>query len=148
MKVVLCTLVKNLGQKGEIKEVSDGYFQNFLAPRKLAVPATSSQVGHVRAQQAKAVEKLETIKESALSVKAKLEGKTVTIQGKASETGKLYASLHEKDIAKAVQAQLLVDIPEKQINLAEPIKSLGVVPVSAQLFKDISTNFLIHVIAE
>ncbi|MFA4815563.1 MAG: 50S ribosomal protein L9 [Candidatus Gracilibacteria bacterium] len=148
MKVVLLTHVRNLGQKGEIKEVSTGYYQNFLAPRKLAMPATDSQVSHIRAQQSKATEKLETMKESALSVKAKVDGKTVTLQAKAGETGKLYASLHEKDIAAAMKRDLNVEIPEKQIKLKEAIKALGVYPISVKLYKEISANFQVNVIAE
>ncbi|MFA5789420.1 MAG: 50S ribosomal protein L9 [Candidatus Gracilibacteria bacterium] len=148
MKVVLLTHVRNLGQKGEIKEVSTGYYQNFLAPRKLAMPATDSQVSHIRAQQSKATEKLETMKESALSVKAKVDGKTVTLQAKAGETGKLYASLHEKDIAAAMKRDLNVEIPEKQIKLKEAIKALGAYPISVKLYKEISANFQVNVIAE
>ncbi len=147
MKVVLLEHVRNVGQKGEIKEVSEGYYQNFLYPRRLAMPATQSQVGHIRAQQAKATEKLEAMKESALSVKAKLEGKTVTIQSKASDAGKLFAAIHEKDVMEAVKRDLNVEIPEKQLKLREPIKALGAFPVSASLYKEISANFQVNVVA-
>lgn len=148
MKVVFLTHVRNVGQKGEIKEVSDGYYQNFLAPQKLAIPATNSQVSHIRAQQSKATEKLEAMKESALSVKAKVEGKTVTIQGKAGDSGKLYASIHEKDIAAAMKRDLNVEVPEKQIKLKESIKTLGAYSVSVKLYQEISANFQVNVIAE
>lgn len=145
MKVVLLTNVRNCGQKGEIKEVSDGYYQNFLAPRNLAVTASNSQVNHVRAQQAKATEKLENMKESALAVKEKIQGKTVRILAKASETGKLYASLHAKELAQAVKEILNVEIPEKQIQVKEPIKNIGETNVTIQLYKDISANILIRI---
>lgn len=145
MKVVLLTHVRNCGQKGEIKEVSDGYYQNFLAPRKLAVPATNSQVNHVRAQQAKATEKLENMKESALAVKEKIQGQTLPLICKASDAGKLYASLHAKDIAQAIKDHLKVEIPEKQIHLEEPIKTLGETTVNIQLYKDVSANLLIRI---
>lgn len=148
MKVVFLKPVRNVAQQGEIKEVSDGYYQNFLAPQKLAVPATQSQVTHIHNQQAKATEKLEAMKESALSIKAKVEGKTVTIACKAGETGKLYASIHEKDIGEAMKRDLNVDVPVKSIKLKEAIKALGAYPVSVQLYKDVSANFQANVIAQ
>ena len=144
MKVILLTHVKNLGQKGEIKEVSDGYFQNFLAPRRWAAPAMTSQVNHIHAQQAKAVERLEGIKESALAIQKKIEGKTLELKEKASEAGKLYASVHTKEIAKALKDQLQVEISEKNIEL-EPIKTTGTFTVLVKLFKDTSATVTLHV---
>ncbi len=144
MKVILLTHVKNIGQKGEIKEVSDGYYQNFLAPRKLAAPAVASQVNHIHAQQAKAVERLENMKESAAAVKAKVEGKEITVTERASEAGKLYASVHTKEIAAALKEQLNVEVPEKNIEV-DPIKTTGDFPVNVKLFKDTSASLTLHV---
>lgn len=144
MKIILLAHIKGLGQKGEIKEVSDGYYQNFLAPRKLAAPAVASQVSHIHAQQSKAVERLENMKESAFAVKARLEGKELTLTEKASEAGKLYASVHTKEIAKALREQLQLDVPEKNIEL-DAIKATGDYPVTVKLFKDTSATFTLHV---
>lgn len=96
MKAILLTHVKNIGQKGEVINVSDGYFQNFLLPKHLAIKATDSQIEHVKNQKEKAVEKLENMKESAMAIKERIDGKSIKIQGKVSESGKLYASLKEK----------------------------------------------------
>lgn len=147
MRIVLLQHVKNLGQKGEVKEVSTGYFQNFLAPRHYAAPATGGQIKVLEVQQEKAVEKLETMKESALAVRSKIEGRSLTIAAKTSESGKLYASIHEKDIVKAIKDQLHVQIPEKQIVLQEPIKTIGEFPITILLFKDISVTLLVQTIA-
>lgn len=144
MKIILLAHVKNLGQKGEIKEVSDGFYQNFLAPRRLAAPAVASQVGHIHAQQAKAVERLENMKESASAVKARLEGKELTLTEKASEAGKLYASVHTKEIAKALRDQLQLEVPEKNIEV-DAIKTTGDYPVTVKLFKDTTASFTLHV---
>lgn len=146
MKVVLLQHVKGLGQKGEIKEVSDGYFRNALAPRQLAKLATSGQVKHVRAQQAKSLEKLQNMKESALSLKSKLEGKTIQLTEKASESGKLYASVSNKEVAQAIKAQLKVELPVKKISL-ETIKETGDFPVQIQLYKDIRAQLTLHITA-
>jgi large subunit ribosomal protein L9 len=148
MKVVLLQHVRNVGQKGEIKEVSDGYFQNFLSPQRLAVPATSSQVNHIHNQQAKATEKLEAIKESALSIKGKIDGKTLSLACKASEAGKLYASLHEKDLNAAIRRDFNVDLPDKQVVLSEPIKSTGDYSFTVRLHKEVTATLTAHVTAE
>lgn len=147
MKVILLNSVPHCGQKGEIKEVSDGYFLNFLSPRKLAAPAIPSLVRHLQAQQAKAKEKLETMKESAESIRAKVEGKTIRLAGKAREGGKLYAAISKKEIAEAISNQLKVEIPEKIIQLAEPIKEVGEFAFELKLHKDIIASLTVHVTA-
>ena len=147
MKIILLEHVRSLGQKGEVKEVSDGYFQNFLSPRRLARPATATLVSHVHAQQAKAVEKLEMLKESAQAVFEKVNGKSVNVVEKASEGGKLYASVSAKEIAAAMKAQLKVEIPEKNIEIPTQIKSTGVFPVTLKLYKDLNAELLVNVAA-
>lgn len=147
MKVILLNSVPHCGQKGEIKEVSDGYFLNFLGPRKLAAPATSSLVSHLQAQAAKAKEKLEVMKESAESIRTKVEGKTIKLEGKAREGGKLYAAVSKKGIAEAISDQLKVEIPEKIIELSQAIKEVGEFPLKLRLHKDISASLTVHVTA-
>jgi len=146
MKVVLLVHVKGLGQKGEIKEVSEGYFRNNLAPRRLAAPATGGTVAHVQAQKAKAVEKLENIKESALSLKARLHEQSITLKEKVSESGKLYAGIHEAEVLKAVKEQLKVDLPKDAIKMEHPIKELGEHKIQIRLYKDISATLILHVL--
>ncbi len=146
MKVILTTHIKGLGQKGDVKEVSDGYYQNFLAPRKLATQATSGKVNLVQAQKAKAVEKLENMKESAMAVKEKIEGKGLTLNEKSSDGGKLYAALHPRELRAAILTQLGADIPEKQIHM-DPIKTTGSYTIQIDLFKDVKSTVHVTVTA-
>ncbi|MFA5792880.1 MAG: 50S ribosomal protein L9 [Candidatus Gracilibacteria bacterium] len=146
MKAILLTHLKGVGQKGEVINVSDGYFQNFLVPRHLAIKATDSQVEHMKNQQTKAVEKLGNIKESAIAIKSRIDGKTINVKEKASESGKLYASLREKDIRQAILDELKVDVPEKQIKLKDTIKTTGTSQIEIDLFKDIKATVKINVI--
>ena len=146
MKVILLQHVKNLGQKGDVKEVAEGYFQNFLAPKKWAKPATETQVNHVHAQQAKQSEKLANMKESALSIKSRLEGQTINLVEKASDSGKLYAAIHGKELVTSIKAQLNIEIPEKSLIL-EAIKTTGDFPAKADLFKGVEAKFNIRVTA-
>lgn len=146
MKVILTAHVKGQGRQGEIIDVSEGYFHNFLAPRKLATMATSGKVNLVQAQKAKAVEKLENMKESALAVKEKVDAKTINLKEKVSDSGKLYAAVHQKEVRAAIKAQLSADIPEKQIHM-EPIKAAGSYTVEIDLFKDVKAKVQVIVSA-
>lgn len=140
MKVILLQNLKNIGQKGQVKDVSEGYFRNFLSPRNLAIVATDKQVAHVQVQKAKSVEKLEAMRESALSIKEKIDGKTVRVQEKASESGRLYRAVNEKIIAEAVEAQLHASIPANTIKISEHFKNLGEYKLSLSLYKDVSAT--------
>ncbi|MFT7184100.1 MAG: large subunit ribosomal protein L9 [Oceanicoccus sp.] len=148
MKVVLLRHVKGLGQKGEVKEVNSGYFHNFLRPQKIAQEATDSAVRHIQSQKKKSVEKLENIKESAEAVKEKIEGKSVTISEKVSDSGKLYASVNVKEVAEALKEQLKVSVPAKQLRVPDHIKEVGEYEVKAELHKDVFSNFTLNVTAK
>jgi large subunit ribosomal protein L9 len=148
MKVVLLQNIKGLGQKGEIKEVNPGYFQNFLKRQNLAREATDAAVRHVLNQKAKNVEKLENIKESAVSVQSLIDGKSVTISEKVSDTGKLYASVSPKEVAEALKEQLKASIPVKQLQVPDHIKEVGEYEIKATLHKGVSANFTLNVIAK
>ena len=147
MKVILLDHIHNVGQKGDIKEVSDGYFLNFLAPRKLARPASNTQMTHLHTQKAKAIEKLEALKESAEALFNKVNQKSIRLQEKASERGKLYASVSPKEIAATLKEQLKVEIPEENIETPESIKTTGDFKVSVKLYKDLKADLFIHVSA-
>lgn len=140
--------VKGLGQKGEIKDVNEGYFRNFLSRQNLAREATSSAVKHINDQKNKAVEKLEGMKESALAVKAKLEGKSITLEEKVSDSGKLYGSVSAKEVAEALKTQLKAVVPAKKLHVPDHIKEVGEYTVKADLHKEVSANFTLNVTAK
>ncbi len=145
MKVLLLSHIKGLGQKGEVKDVSEGYFLNRLQPQKLATVATQNAVQHMQNQKEKATEKLEMIKESALSIKERLHGKTLEIQERASESGKLYASVSAKEIATALEKQFKVEIPTKNIQMEAQIKEAGLFPLRISLHKEVFADLNVHV---
>lgn len=148
MKVILLSHIKNLGQKGDVKEVSEGYFRNFLQPQKLAIPADQKQVQHINAQKEKQIERLENIRESAMAIKNRLENQTIILEEKVTESGTLYASISAKEISKAIEAQLKVQIPEKEIALDSHIKKIGEYVLSIKLYKDVTISLILHVKAK
>ena len=119
MKVVLLQDVKSIGKKDTVAEVSDGYARNFLFPRKLAVEATSQAMNVVKTKEsANRHHKAEEIA-AANEIKAKIDGKTVTIKAKAGKEGKLFGAVTSKDVADEIKKQLNVEIDKKKYSRVE-----------------------------
>ncbi len=148
MKVILQKDVKNLGKKGEIVEVAEGYGRNFLLPRGLAVEATAGNLRQV--EQQKKVEAARSARElkEAQADAAKLEGKTITIRAKVGGAGKLFGSITSQEVADQIKEQLAVDIDKRKIDLKEPIKSLGSYSVTARIHPEVHATFKVEVVAE
>lgn len=134
MKVILLQKIKGVGNMHDVKNVPDGYAQNFLFPKKLAEIATPAALDRLH----KAQEFIRVEKEvgHALIKKylSEITDKEVIIKRKASETGHLFASIHEKDIAEALFAGHKSTIDLKYIVLKQPIKELGqyTIPIEAE----------------
>ncbi|MEE8637570.1 MAG: 50S ribosomal protein L9 [Candidatus Margulisiibacteriota bacterium] len=145
MKVVLRKETSNLGEEDSLIEVSNGYARNYLFPRKLAVPATPSEIA--------ALEKRKTEKEKKLAEKRaeheelakKLSSLEVSIPVDAGEGGKLFGSVTSQDIAEAVQKISQIDIDKKKIELAEPIKVVGQYSIPIKLFQDVSATLKVKI---
>lgn len=145
MKVVLQTHVKGLGQKGEVVDVSEGYFRNALLPKNLAVIASEKAVQHIQVQKAKAVEKLQAMEESAKSIFQKINGKSIQLKEKTHDGDKLYAAIHDREISTALQAQLKVEVPHKNIVIEENIKSVGQHKVKVKLSSSLLATIHVEV---
>ena len=123
MDIVLLEDVKALGKKGQIVKVNDGYARNFILPKKLGVEATSKNLNDLKLQKANdarlAAEQLAAARELA----KKVEASPVTVSIKAGEGGRTFGSVSTKEIGKAVNDQLKLDIDKKKMVLTDPIKT-------------------------
>lgn len=125
MKVILLKDIGGVGRKGEVKNAAEGYAQNFLLPRKLAIVATAKEIKQLNIEKTKDEEK-KKIQEDLLEKNLEaLRDKKITIQAKASEAGHLFAGIHKEDIVKALKDQASIEIPEENLDLKENIKSIG-----------------------
>lgn len=124
MKVLLLTEVKNLGAKGEVKEVADGYGLNFLLPKKLAVLATPQMTAKFEAEAVSASQAAERDLKKAQSLAGKLDGLELDFKTKANPEGKLFAAVSTSTIVNEL-AKLGFLIDKSQIVLGEPIKIVG-----------------------
>ncbi len=144
MKVILTTDVSKLGKAGEIKEVADGYAENFLIRQKLAVPAAG---GAYRAWQhdiASREEKRKREREEAEIAATRISSTTLTMGVKVGEGGKLYGSITSKDIADALGRRGIV-VDRHKIDLEEPLKTLGTYKVAIKVLPGVISEVTVVV---
>ncbi|CAK1252175.1 50S ribosomal protein L9 [Fructobacillus evanidus] len=147
MKVVFLEDVKGRGKKGEVKDVPDGYANNFLIKNKKAEPATGKNLGAVKGRQ-KAEEKLaaEELAE-AKQLKEKLENEktVIEIKGKAGTDGRLFGAVSTKQIVAALSDQYKVKIDKRKLLLNQPIHAIGFTTVPVKLHHDVMADLRVHV---
>ncbi len=125
MKVILLKDVSKLGRRYDIKTVSDGHALNLLIPQKLAIAATPSALKQVEVQKAKTEGEKKVHEELMIQKLKGLDGKTLTVKGKANEKGHLFAGLHQDEIAAELQKQTHLQINADAIVLDQAIKEVG-----------------------
>ena len=145
MKVILLQDVKSLGKKDAIVEVSDGYGQNYLIPRKLAVAATAGNMNEVKQRKESLDNKAKKELEAAKEYAAKLNDKVVTIYAKVGENGKLFGAISNKDIQEAIKKQYGLEVDKKKIVLNEPIKTVGSHIVEIKLHTGVNVKITVKI---
>ena len=145
-KVILKATVAGLGHSGDVVDVKPGYARNFLIPQGLAFPWTKGAAAQIEQMQRARRAKVLATREDAVAAKAKLEGTTIEIAAKVSESGKLFGGVSAATIAESV-ADKGVNIEASALEVA-PIKTTGEFPVKAQLHPEIVASFTVKVIAE
>ncbi|MGE5415406.1 MAG: 50S ribosomal protein L9 [Acidobacteriota bacterium] len=145
MKVILLADVKGLGPKGKVVEVADGYARNFLLPKNLAAEATEGRIKEQQAQDKRSEQKREKEEDKALKLKNVVDNKTVTINSKCGDGGKLFGAITSKEIADALKSQLKVDIDKKKIEIKEAMKHLGEYPVKIKIHHSIVADIKVLV---
>lgn len=147
MKVILMADVKNLGKKGDLVQVAEGYARNYLLPRGLATEATEGKMKQLAQQQASAARRKMKEEERSRELAARLDGLTVKVFGRAGESGRLFGSVNNKDIAEALQREHGIEIDKRKIILKEPIKQLGTYPVQVRLHPQVEAQLIVQVAA-
>ena len=142
MKVILQADVKNIGKKGEIVEVADGYGRNFLLPRKLALAASSSNVNVAKAQ-AGAKARKDAMDEAKLMA-AQLEKVEVEIPVRIGENGRLFGAVTGKDVAEALK-KMHIDVDRRKISINGEVTGEGLYEAVVKVHPNIATTIKIHV---
>jgi large subunit ribosomal protein L9 len=147
VKVVLRADVTQVGKKGDIVDVADGYGRNFLLPKGLAFLASTGVEAHAEAMRRGRDARDATDRAAAQEVATNLVPQVITIEARAGTEGKLFGSVTTMEIADAVVTQTGVELDRRQLHLDEPIKSLGTHLVPAKLHADVEFPITVEVVA-
>ena len=147
MDVILREHVDNLGRRGEIVKVADGYARNYLLPRKLALLVTEGNKKQIERERQKFVAREVEDQKVAEAMAERLGVLEITIARKVGETEALYGSVTTSDVAEALASKGF-DVDRRKIQLQEPIKKLGAYDVPIKLHRDVTTKIKVRVIAE
>ena len=140
MKVILLEDVKGSGKKGDVVNVSDGYARNFLLPKKLAKEATSSAVHEIEVHKESLRIKEREMRQKAEDLASGIEEKSVTVYVKTGESDRLFGSVSNADIAKAIKKEYDIEVDKKKISLDEHIKMLGEYTAKVKLYSGVAAN--------
>ena len=147
MEVILRQAVENLGKPGDVVKVSNGYARNFLLPRGVAFEATPGNLKRI-AQEKERLEAAENERRTAAqSLAEKLEQVSLTFSARVGEEGKLFGSVTAADVAHQLEQQGF-QIEKRQIDLHEPLRTLGVFRVPVRLHADVKPEVKVWVIKQ
>lgn len=147
MKVVLLADVKGTGKKGEIKEVADGFAQNFLIKTGKARKADNGALNENKMKIEANEYHKEMQKQDAQNLAKKINGTEIVVKIKCGENGKTFGSVTSKEIADAL-SQKGFEIDKRKIELKEPLKTIGSYDVIAKLHPEVTAKFKVEIIGD
>jgi large subunit ribosomal protein L9 len=147
MEVILKEDVTNLGHRGDVVKVADGYGRNFLLPRKLAMQATLANKAVVEQMKNSATRRAASEKALAEELATKLEPIVLTFTRKSGEGGHLFGSVTSADIAAALETKGF-EIDRRKIQAEEPLKTVGDFSVAIKLYREVTAHVTVKVLAE
>ena len=144
MEVILLERIEKLGQMGDVVNVRPGFARNYLLPQKKALRATAENRDHFETQRAQLETTNLELKKEADAVSQKLDGLSATIVRQASDNDQLYGSVTVRNIAQAItEAGFTID--SKQVQMARPIKTVGMHEIIVKLHPEVSVNITANV---
>ena len=148
MDVILRQSIEKLGNPGEIVKVSNGYARNYLIPHGLAYEATPGNRKRIAMEKARLEAAENERRAQAQTLADRLAQVSLTFSARVGEEEKLFGSVTASDIAQHLHAQGFPEIEKRQIDLHEPIKSLGVYKVPVRLHADVKPEIKVWVIKQ
>jgi large subunit ribosomal protein L9 len=147
MEVILKEDITNLGHRGDVVKVADGYGRNYLLPKKLALAATSANKAVIEQMKNAAVRRSAKEKAEAETLVAQLEAVSLSFARKVGENDHLFGSVTSSDIAGELETKGFT-IDRRKIHLEEPLKSLGEFLVPVRLHREVTAHLKVVVTAE
>lgn len=147
MEVILRQSIENLGNPGDVVNVKPGYARNYLLPRGLAYEATPGNLKRIAAERQRLEAAESSRREAAQDLAKRIEEVSLTFSARVGEEGKLFGSITGTDIAQQLEAHG-VQVEKRQIDLHEPIKTLGVFRVPVRLHAEVRPEVKVWVIKQ
>ena len=147
VEVILREPIENLGRRGDVVKVANGYARNYLLPRKLALPVTESNRRQVDRERVVADARDTAEKEAAEAYAKRLEQVTVVVVRRVGQNDTLYGSVTNADVAAALAEQGF-DVDRRKILLAKPLKQLGSHPVTVKAHREVRTDITVRIAKE
>ena len=144
MEVILKEDVPQLGSRGDVIKVADGYGRNYLLPRKLAIEATQANKKVIEQMKSAAVRRQQRDKTEAEALARQLEEVTLVFQRRAGEHDQLFGSVTSSDLAEGLAAQGFT-VDRRKIHLDEPLKTLGEFKVPVRLFREVTATLKVEI---
>ena len=144
MKVILIEEMRGLGSRGDVVSVKDGYARNFLIPKKLAREATSGNLKAVEQERKKWAVLANQEREAAQKAADSVKGVKITVTKRVGDHGQLFGSVTANEIADALHAKG-IEVDKRRIELAHPIKTVGVHDVEVKLHRDVAAHIQVEV---
>lgn len=148
MKVVFFEDVEGTAQAGEIKEVKNGFARNYLLPRGIAGPTTKENLQRANAIAQREARRQEKLDAEARAIAQKLENLAVSIEARVGETGRLFGSVTNRDIAAAIEQATGVQLEHQQVLLHEPLRELGPRTVEIKFTRNVSVEVTVDVVPD
>ncbi|HEY5889620.1 MAG TPA: 50S ribosomal protein L9 [Acidimicrobiia bacterium] len=146
MKLILISDVGELGKRGDVVDVSDGYARNFLLPKKKAVKANDGALAQAEAIREARVEAERKAKDEAEKVATQLVGTRVVLAAQAGDEGQLYGSVSVADVVEGIRRFAGVDLDKKHVEIPKAIKSIGLHEVNVNLHPDVQFPVTLDII--
>lgn len=140
--------IRALGKKGDIKEVADGYGRNYLLPKGLAIEATSGNLKVLADQKEMTAQKELREMEEAKELAGRLDGLEINFKVKTGEGGRLFGSITGKDLADQIYQKTKIELDKRKLEIEDAIKNLGKYQVKVHLYKGITAEINVNVVAE
>jgi large subunit ribosomal protein L9 len=145
MKVILTEEIRGLGTRGDVVTVKDGYGRNYLIPKNLAQEATKGNLNAIEHQRRKWALLAQEEKNVAQKAADRVKGVKITVEKRVGEHGHLFGSVTANEIADAL-AEKGIEVDKRRIELAQPIKNIGVHDVEVRLHRDVTASIQVEVV--
>ena len=139
-QAILTQAVENLGEKGDVVDVSPGYLRNYLVPRKLAQPATAGSIAEAQRRKDAAEKAVRDLADKAQENAALLSKTVLTITHPAGDDGRLFGSVTSQEIVDAIRQARGLKLDRRKVQLDEPIKTTGSHMVTVEVHEGVTAT--------